>query len=160
MGKLAWILLLLIIVAGVGYYLDQKGVIDVNVETYHEVGKEKTWSNNDFSQVTDDPDSHKGEKVNLDLYVFNSFQANSSNGTLTVYEAYLGTNQSLHDNPYDITKRVLLSTESGNLPVNACLNIHGYIVGKSTVETLGGQTIHPVHIKVTGYTTIDCSSLP
>ena len=162
MGKLAWALLLLFLVAAAGYYLDQKGIIDVNIKGEVSAGKQKsvTWSNEDFHQVTSAPEEHIGENVTLKLYIFNKFTANSSSKTVEVYDAYLGNTTDLEDDPYNTTKRVVLYPVSGDLPLEQCVTIEGYIAGKATVVTGSGQTISPTLIRVVSYTQADCGSRP
>ncbi|MCE4625151.1 MAG: hypothetical protein F7C35_04725 [Desulfurococcales archaeon] len=162
MGKLAWALLLLLLVAAAGYYLDQKGIIDVNIEGSISAGKQRsmTWNNEDFHQVASAPEDHMGENVTLKLYIFNKFTANSSNGTVDVYDAYLGNATDLENDPYNTTKRVVLYPVSGDLPLGQCVNIEGYIAGKASVVTGSGQTINPLLIKVISHTQADCTFEP
>ena len=52
----------------------------------------------------------------LDLYVFNVIPVETVNGAKIMYEAYIGGQKDLANNPYDTSRRILFSyTESKQL---------------------------------------------
>jgi hypothetical protein len=159
LGKLGKILLLLVLLGAGAYFLDQQGIIDLSGNIEVNIGGH-VWNNSDFSDVALNPQDHAGEKASLDVYVFNKLDVNTSSGSKTLYEAYLGNKTSLQQNPYDLGKRITFSLDSGDIPVDSCYHINGKVSGQASITTLEGKTINPVYLKVQDVEPIACPSGP
>ena len=157
MSRLAWILLFLALLAGAGYYLDRKGLVDVDVKV--ERGP-AAWGDGNFTRAAGDPQAHAGDNVTLTLLVFNRLTLDTPHGPVTAYEAYHGGRAALEADPYDEARRVVLHPTSGSLPLGECVRVEGYIAGQATVTTADGKTIHPAYIQVTNYHQVDCKQAP
>lgn len=166
MGRLGKIILLILIILAVGYYASLKGYISVETNLTVNTGdtnvasKPVVWTNANFSKTVGDPARHYKEKVELSVFVFNSFKVNTSNGTVEAYDAYLGSPQELDNNPYDMNKRILVVLDDGTINVNECYHLTGYIAGTSNITTIEGNVIHPVYVVASDAYLVDCPKTP
>lgn len=151
MSKLVKAVIILILVLGIGYIAQQRGMIDVELNGSVTVGRDGSsggrllWVNTNFSQAAPEPRRHIGDRVSLDVYVFNSFTLD--NGA-TAYEAYLGSPTQLSEHPYDTSKRILMTYTEDTIMAEECYHVTGSIAGEATVTTAGGDVIHPAYVDV------------
>jgi hypothetical protein len=152
--------ILLAVLLAAGYIASQEGYLDVefNSSLTRGGGGGAVWTNSNFSQAAGDPASHRGERVALDAYVFNTLKVDSGDGALNVYEAHLGGRSGLEERPYDTSVRIIFSYHNTtSLPLDTCLHLEGRIAGTSTIETVGGATIHPTYILADSVAETQCS---
>jgi len=139
------ILIILIILLGIGYIALNNGEININLTTQRETSN--LWTNDNFTQVATDPMSHKGDKVDLTLLMFNNLDISGLKGM----EAYLGTLQQLQANPMDASRRVYLSYSpeklSDNIAPGDCIHITGTIEGMAHITTQDNSLINVTYIK-------------
>jgi len=139
------IILIVIVLLGIGYLAMNNGEININLTTQKETSN--LWTNENFTQATTDPLSHKGDKVNLTLLMFNNLDIQGLKGM----EAYLGTVQQLQSNPMDTSRRVYLSYNPEALKDNVvpgdCIHITGTIEGVAHITTQDNSRINVTYIK-------------
>ncbi|MCE4620278.1 MAG: hypothetical protein F7C33_04565 [Desulfurococcales archaeon] len=157
MGALAKIVILVLVLLAIGYYADRKGIIDIhgNITV---TSQEKLWTNANYSKAAADPDSSQGDKVSLNVYVFNKLNVTKNGHLVTAYEAYLGDSNSLAGDPYNTAKRILYAAP-GPQQVGACIHLEGVIRGVATVTTNDGSTINPLYIEASSTSPISCNGV-
>ncbi|MCD6301555.1 MAG: hypothetical protein J7L82_05740 [Staphylothermus sp.] len=119
------------------------GSIEVNI------GETKTWTNNDFYKVAENPEDYVGDKVSLEGVYFNSINMSGEPDVIGL-EVFMGTADEYQSNPYDTSKRifVLAPRDVGeNLEYYTCLHVEGTIGGEATVTTMDGSVFHHVYIE-------------
>ncbi len=157
MGAIAKIVVLILVLLAIGYYADQKGIIDINGNitiTKHE----KLWTNANYSKAVADPDSSQGDKVSLNVYVFNKLNITKNGHLVTAYEAYLGDSNSLARDPYNTAKRILYTAPEPQR-VGTCIHLEGVIRGVATVTTNDGSTINPLYIEASSTSQMSCNGV-
>jgi hypothetical protein len=147
LGKLGKLIVLLLLLGAAGYYLNQQGILDISGHVEVNSGGH-VWTNSDFGEAALNPEDHAGEKASLNVYVFNTLEVQTSSGNKTLYEAYLGNKTSLQENPYNLSKRITFSLESGSIEVDSCYHINGTISGQATITSAEGKTFNPVYLEV------------
>ncbi|MCE4614519.1 MAG: hypothetical protein F7B60_03200 [Desulfurococcales archaeon] len=139
------IFIVIIILLGIGYLALNNGEININLSTQKE--SSNLWTNDNFTQAATDPMSHKGDKVNLTLLMFNNLDISGLKGM----EAYLGTVQQLQANPMDASRRVYISynpeTLTDNIAPGDCIHITGTIEGIAHITTQDNSLINVTYIK-------------
>ena len=157
MGALAKIVILILVLLAIGYYADQKGIIDIH-GNITATSQDKLWTNANYSKATADPDSSMGDKVSLNVYVFNQFNITKNGHQVTAYEAYLGDANSLARDPYNTTRRILYTAPEPQ-QVGACIHLEGVIKGVATVTTNDGSTINPLYIEASSTSPVSCDGV-
>ena len=133
--------ILIIILLATGNLLLTGGGIDINI------GANKTSTN---------PLDHKGDKVSLNLLVFNQLNASGKTGV----EAYMGTAQQLQENPADESRRVYISYDPTIITPpqpGDCIHVTGTIQGQAHITTLDGDAVDVTYIQATQITHTTCS---
>ncbi|MCE4606848.1 MAG: hypothetical protein F7B59_05920 [Desulfurococcales archaeon] len=149
------VFIIVIILLGIGYLALNNGEININFTT--QKGSSNHWTNDNFTQAATDPMSHKGEKVNLTLLMFNNLDISGLKGM----EAYLGTVQQLQANPMDASRRVYLSYNpgetSGSIVPGDCIHVTGTIEGVAHITTQDNSLINVTYIKSNTLEKVPCS---
>lgn len=146
--------ILIIILLAIGYLILTGGEIDINIGTNNT--STTLWTNQNFTNAATNPLDHKGDKVSLDLLVFNQLNASGKTGV----EAYMGTTQQLQDNPTDESRRVYISydpTTTTPPQPGDCIHVTGTIQGQAHITTLDGDTVNVTYIQATQITQTTCN---
>ena len=143
-----------VVLLAIGYIALNGGEINIDFSTNKAAN---TWTAGNFTQAAGDPMSHKGDKVDLKLLVFNKLDISGLKG----YEAYLGTLQQLQQNPMDPTRRVYVSYDPSKLPEpiepGNCIHVTGQIQGVAHITTQDNSHINVTYIKSSTIEKVPCS---
>ncbi len=153
------IFVFLVLIAIGGYVATHPSVL----KNIHFQTQETLWTNDNFSKIASSPQGHGGEKVDLDVLVFNVMPKNGRiNQSAIEIEGYMGNAKQLQMSPMNTSKRIYISYDPSigyNPTAGSCIEVKGVIAGQVSVTTLDGSKIYPVYIKANSITPISCNRL-